>query len=51
VVAVVIPARRTALAFAGVIERVDGILRQWPAAGASLLMVAIMSGLAMPAGR
>jgi hypothetical protein len=47
VIAVVGPARRMALALGGVIERVDGALRQWPAAGVSLLAVAIMFGVAM----
>jgi len=51
VVAVVGPARRTALALGRAIERVDGTLRQWPAAGLALLVVAIMFGAAMLAGR
>jgi multicomponent Na+:H+ antiporter subunit D len=51
VVAVVGPARRTALPLARVLERLDGTLRQWPAAGFSLLVVAIMFGAAMLAWR
>ena len=51
VVAVVGPARRPALALGRMLERVDGTLRQWPAAGLSLLVVAIMFGAAMLAGR
>ncbi len=47
VVAMVSPARRMALAFGRAIEQVDGTLRQWPAAGVSLLAVAIMFGVAM----
>jgi multicomponent Na+:H+ antiporter subunit D len=47
VVAVVGPARRTALALGRVIEWVDGTLRQWPAAGLALFVVAIMFGAAM----
>jgi multicomponent Na+:H+ antiporter subunit D len=50
VVAMVGPARRMALALGGVIERIDGTFRQWPAAGVSLLAVAIMFGVAMLAG-
>jgi hypothetical protein len=33
------------------IERVDGRLRQWPAAALSLLLLAILFGAAMAAGR
>ncbi len=51
VIALVEPARRAALASGGVIERIDGALRQWPVAGVSLLAVAIMFGAAMLAGR
>jgi hypothetical protein len=50
-VAVLAPARRIALALAGGFERIDTTLRQWPAAGLSLLVVAILFGFAMLAGR
>jgi hypothetical protein len=49
-VAVLAPARRIALALAGGFERIDTTLRQWPAAGLSLLVVAILFGFAMLAG-
>jgi formate hydrogenlyase subunit 3/multisubunit Na+/H+ antiporter MnhD subunit len=39
--------RRTSLTLAGMIERVDGLLRQWPVAGLSLLVLAILFGAAM----
>jgi multicomponent Na+:H+ antiporter subunit D len=51
VIMVVSPARRTALILGRMFERLDLMLRQWPAAGISLLMVAIMFGVAMVAGR
>ena len=51
VVAAVRRARRPALALAAGLVQVDGTLRQWPAAGLSLLVVAIMFGAAMLAGR
>lgn len=51
VVAIVGPVRRTALAMGGMFERVDGILRQWPAAGLALLVLAILFGAAMLAAR
>jgi multicomponent Na+:H+ antiporter subunit D len=47
VAATVGPPRRVAVAFSGMIERIDGALRQWPAAGVSLLVVAILFGAAM----
>jgi formate hydrogenlyase subunit 3/multisubunit Na+/H+ antiporter MnhD subunit len=50
-VATVGPARRAALTFARMIELVDGVLRQWSAATFSLLVVAIIFGVAMLAGR
>jgi multicomponent Na+:H+ antiporter subunit D len=50
-VAVLAPARRIALALAGGFERIDTTLRQWPAAGLSVLVVAILFGFAMLAGR
>jgi formate hydrogenlyase subunit 3/multisubunit Na+/H+ antiporter MnhD subunit len=40
-------ARRTALAVGGVVERIDGTLRQWTAAGLSLLLLALLFGAAM----
>jgi multicomponent Na+:H+ antiporter subunit D len=43
-------ARRTALAFASGLERIDSALRQWPTAGVLLLVVAIMFGTAMLTG-
>jgi formate hydrogenlyase subunit 3/multisubunit Na+/H+ antiporter MnhD subunit len=51
IVTIIHPARRTALAFAHAIVRVDGTLRQWPSAGLALLVVAITFGVAMIAGR
>ncbi len=50
-VPVVGPARRSALAVGTMLERVDGVLRQWPAAGLSLLVLAILFGAAMLASR
>ena len=44
-------ARRMAIALAGRLVWVDGTLRQWPAAGLSLLLVAIMFAGAILAGR
>jgi hypothetical protein len=41
------PARCAAVAVARVIERADRVLRQWPAAGLSLLALAILFGAAM----
>jgi formate hydrogenlyase subunit 3/multisubunit Na+/H+ antiporter MnhD subunit len=41
------PARRAALALGSIVERIDGMLRQWPAAGLSLLVLAILLGAAM----
>ncbi len=43
-------ARRMAVALASRLVRVDGTLRQWPAAGLSLLVIAIMFAGAMLAG-
>jgi multicomponent Na+:H+ antiporter subunit D len=48
--AIVHRTRRAALALAAGLVRVDGTLRQWPAAGLSLLVVAIMFGAAILAG-
>jgi len=46
-VAIVGPLRRTALAMGGMIVRVDGTLRQWPAAAFSLMILAILFGTAL----
>jgi len=43
--------RRAALALAGTLERLDGMLRQWLAAGLALLVLAILFGAAMLAAR
>jgi formate hydrogenlyase subunit 3/multisubunit Na+/H+ antiporter MnhD subunit len=40
-------AARSAVAWSGRFERVDGVLRQWPAAGVSLLVLAIALGAAL----
>jgi hypothetical protein len=44
-------ARRPALAFSSAIELIDGLLRQWPAAALTLLLVASLFGPAMLAAR
>jgi multicomponent Na+:H+ antiporter subunit D len=44
-------ARRAALALAGTLERLDGMLRQWLAAGLALLLLAILFGAAMLAAQ
>ena len=41
VVAIMSPVRTGAVAVAGVIERADGVLRRWPVAGLSLLVLVI----------
>ena len=46
-VAIVGPLRRAALALGGMIVRVDGTLRQWPAAAFSLMILAILFGTAL----
>jgi len=51
VAAAIAAARCAALALGGVIERVDGVLRQWPAAGLCMLVLAIAFAAAMLAGR
>ena len=51
VVVIISPARRAAHAFARVFVRIDGTLRQWPAAALTLLAVAFMFGVAMVTGR
>jgi hypothetical protein len=50
-VARVSPVRRAALALGGGVERIDGMLRQWPTAGISLLAVALVLGAAMVVNR
>ncbi len=47
VAATVGPARRAALALSRPIERIDNMLRQWPAAGLSLLALAVLLGAAL----
>jgi multicomponent Na+:H+ antiporter subunit D len=51
VAAIIGPARRVALAFARGLVGIDGRLREWPTAGLTLLVVAIMFGFAIIAGR
>lgn len=51
VVAIVDPARRATLALGGQIERLDGVLRQWTAAGLSILALVTLFGAAMLAAR
>lgn len=41
------PIRRRCLEFGSLVERGDGVLRQWPIAGISLLMVALLLGALM----
>ena len=43
--------RRTALVLGGAVERIDSMLRQWPAAGISLLAMALLLGAAMLVNR
>ena len=50
-VAVISSVRRGALVLSGTIERLDGALRQWPVAGISLLVIAILLGAAMQAAQ
>ena len=47
VAATIGPARTAALALAGMLARVDDMLRQWLAAGLALLVLAILLGAAM----
>jgi hypothetical protein len=47
VVAIVGPARRSALAVGGMLERVDRMLRQWPAASLALLALTLLFGAAL----
>jgi multicomponent Na+:H+ antiporter subunit D len=49
-VATIRPIRHMALAVSGMVERIDGILRQWPAAGLCLLLLALLFGAAMLLG-
>lgn len=51
VIAIVRPARRATVAVGGMLARADGVLRQWPVAGLSLLALAIAFGAAIVAGR
>jgi NADH:ubiquinone oxidoreductase subunit 5 (subunit L)/multisubunit Na+/H+ antiporter MnhA subunit len=44
-------ARRAALVLGGAVERIDSMLRQWPAAGISLLGLALVLGAAMLVNR
>jgi formate hydrogenlyase subunit 3/multisubunit Na+/H+ antiporter MnhD subunit len=48
--AIIGAARRAALALVRPIERIDGMLQQWPTAGASLLVVTIILGAVLLAG-
>ena len=45
--AAVAPVRRATVALGGAVERADGLLRQWPAAGVCLLGLALLFGAAM----
>jgi multicomponent Na+:H+ antiporter subunit D len=45
------PVRRSAFALGSMLERVDDIARQWTAAGLSLLVLVVLFGAAMLAGR
>jgi formate hydrogenlyase subunit 3/multisubunit Na+/H+ antiporter MnhD subunit len=45
--ALVGPLRKAALGLGGLVERLDGGLRQWPVAGLSLLTLALLFGAAM----
>ncbi len=47
IVAMLGPARAASLSFGWLIERADGLLRQWPAACLSLLLVAILLAAAL----
>src|SRR5262249_36638879 len=44
------PARRVALGVSNAVERVDDVLRQWPAAGLSLLVLVLLFAAAMLRG-
>src|SRR5262249_20279630 len=45
------PVRRAAGAVAEPLERADGVLREWPVAGLSLLVLVIAFGITMALGR
>jgi multicomponent Na+:H+ antiporter subunit D len=45
------PVRHAAFELGGMLERVDHMARQWTVAGLSLLVLAILLGTAMLAGR
>jgi hypothetical protein len=49
-VAVAAPIRRTGLTLGAFLEKIDDGLRQWPAAGISLLMLALLFGVSMVVG-
>ena len=51
IIALAGPVRHGALALGGMLERIDHMARQWTAAGLSLLVLAILLGTAMLAGR
>jgi multicomponent Na+:H+ antiporter subunit D len=50
-IAILGPPRRIGLLFGRSIEQIDGGLRQWPAASSSLVVVAILLGVALMASR
>jgi len=39
------------LAAGGVLERIDTVLRRWPVAGLSMLVLALLFGVLMATGR
>ena len=45
------PARRATLAAGGVLERIDTVLRHWPVAGLSMLVLALLFGALMATSR
>jgi hypothetical protein len=49
--AIVAPLRRVVVSGGQAVERTDGLLRQWPVAGLSLLALALLFGGAMWTGR
>ena len=51
IIALAGPVRHAALALGGMLEGIDHMARQWTAAGLSLLILAILLGTAMLAGR
>jgi hypothetical protein len=51
VITTVSAVRCAALVLCSGIERIDGVLRQWPAAGLCMLVLAIAFAAAMLAGR